>query len=296
MNKIIFTLVLLGILCMSCLSNNKTKKKATGNKKVIVVASFGTTHEDTRKKTIEACEKKIAESYPDYEVRRVFTSNMIRKILKKRENMEVDSLQECLDKLLNEGFGHVIIQPLHIISGEEYHVKILQVAAAYKESYKSITVGRPILSTIDDYGRTVEALKLQIPVQKQGEAVIMMGHGTYHPANASYSCLQLMLESHIPSVYIGCVEGFPTLDDILPKLEAQKITRVTLMPFMVVAGTHAKDDMAGDEPESWKSILEKKGYTVEVILKGLGENEGIRNMYVENVQDCIDGNPRGYQK
>ncbi|MCG8573004.1 MAG: sirohydrochlorin cobaltochelatase [Spirochaetes bacterium] len=262
-------------------------------KKGIIVASFGTSYQETRVKTIEACEKKIAQAFPEYEVRRVFTSNMVRKIIKKKENIEIDSLDQALQKMKNEGFSEIIIQPLHILNGEEYHVKILQPAAQYKQDFQSLSIGRPILSSIHDYDRVINAITAQLPKQKKKTAVLFMGHGTHHPANSAYSCLQLKYNQSFTNVYIGTVEGYPLLDDIIGQLKKAKIKEVYLYPFMVVAGDHASNDMAGDEEDSWKSILQAKGFQVKTVLQGLGENPLIQDMYVENIQDCINGHPQG---
>ncbi len=286
--------LLLSLLLILNLFVINAKGSIMKSKKAILVASFGTSHEDTRKKTIKACEDLIKKSFNNYEVRRAFTSNIIRKILKEEQNLNVDSVEDALTKLKNEGFSDVIVQPLHIISGEEYHEKIVKVVGKYKKSFNSIEIGRPILSNIHDYDKAIEALKKDTPKLKNNQALILMGHGTHHPANAAYACLQLKLYESFPNVYVGTVEGYPELDDVLVQLEKNNIEEVILMPFMIVAGDHAKNDMAGDEKDSWKSILIKKGYKVSVILKGLGENKNLQKIYVSNIKDVINGNPSGH--
>jgi sirohydrochlorin cobaltochelatase len=291
MKKRIF--ILLSLLLVFCLANINAKGSKMKNTKAILIASFGTSHEDTRKKTIEACEKMIKKSFKNYEVRRAFTSNIIRKILKEEQNLNVDSVEGALKKLQDDGFTDIIIQPLHIINGEEYHEKIVMAAAKYKKNFESIKVGRPILSNIYDYDRAIEALKKDMPKLKNGQGLVLMGHGTHHPANAAYACFQMKLYKSIPNVFVGTVEGYPELDDVITQLEKNNIKEVILMPFMIVAGDHAKNDMAGSESDSWKSILTKKGFKVSVILKGLGENKYLQKMYVSNIKDVINGNPSG---
>ncbi len=256
-------------------------------KKGILVASFGTSHEDTRKVTIEACENKISEVFPEYEVRRAFTSNIVRKILKEKNNMDIDDVEGALIKMKNDGFSEIVVQSLHVIPGEEYQEKILKITDKFKNSFKKIDVGRPILNDIADYEIAAKALKEQIQELKKEQAVILMGHGTHHPANACYSCLQTILDEQIQNIYIGTVEGYPELDDIIPKLKAKNIKEVTLMPYMIVAGDHAKNDMAGDEDDSWKTILEKEGFKVCCHLHGLGENSAYQNIFVEHLRDAI---------
>ena len=119
-----------------------------------------------------------------------------------------------------------------------------------------------------------------------------MGHGSTHPANASYALFQCILSDNgINNVYVGTVEGYPMLDNIIPKLKEKDIREVTLMPYMLVAGDHAINDMASDEEDSWKSQLENEGFKVNIYLHGLGENKAYQDIYVQHVRDCIDGNP-----
>ncbi|WP_413788513.1 sirohydrochlorin cobaltochelatase [Acetonema longum] len=263
-------------------------------KKAILVVSFGTTFAETRQNTIEAIEKKVQQTFPDYEVRRVFTSNIVRKNLAANDNLHVDDLVTALNKLKNEGFTHVVVQSTHIIPGEEFEHKIVDTVAKYKNSFQEIVIGRPMLyfegQNPDDYQLAVKALQQQLPKLKKGEAVVLMGHGTpEHKANANYQAFQDKLKANKLPVYIGTVEAAPTLEDVEEALRANKIKKVILMPFMIVAGDHANNDMAGDESDSWKSILTEKGYKVEVYLTGLGANPAVQDIYVQHVKDAIAG-------
>jgi sirohydrochlorin cobaltochelatase len=282
--------VLCIIMCVvSVLATTTVNAWAGSSKRAILVVSFGTSYADTRAVTIEACEQKIAETFPDYEVRRAFTSNIIIKILKERDNILVDTPEEALQKLQEEGFSEAIVQPLHIIPGSEFH-DVVQVVNAYKSTFESIRLGVPLLATTEDYMATAEALKTQLPELKDDEAVVFMGHGTHHPANASYPALQQVLEDQgIKNVFVGTVEGYPELEHIIARLQAQQIKKVTLMPFMLVAGDHAQNDMAGDEEDSWKMLLKKEGFVVDTYLHGLGENPAIQELYIKHIQDAIKG-------
>ena len=116
-----------------------------------------------------------------------------------------------------------------------------------------------------------------------------MAHGTPHPANAYYSVIQAKLdELGYKNVFIYTVEGFPNLETVIPKLKANKIKNVTLVPIMMVAGDHANNDMAGDEEDSHKTILTKEGFKVDAYLHGLGENKAIRALYVDRANDAWD--------
>jgi len=271
--------------------NNKVgdkKVERDPNKKAILVVSFGTSYADTRKVTIEACEEKITKAFPEYDVRRAFTSQIIINKLKERDNILVDNPTEALTKLMNEGFSEVYIQPLHVINGAEYD-DLVEESRAFEETFSKIVIGRPLLTNIDDYRKVVEALTEEMPERADKEAVVFMGHGTHHDANAAYACLDYVFEDEgIKNVFVGTVEGFPELDTVIKKLEKNNIEKVTLMPLMLVAGDHAQNDMAGDEKDSWKMLLKGKGYEVETILRGLGEYPKIQDLYVEHLKEAMN--------
>lgn len=201
----------------------------------------------------------------------------------------VDTPYEALNKLRKQGFEEVIIQPLHIIPGIEYE-KIFSVFKEYSSELEKIALGRPVLYSVEDYREAVKALKSlksQLPDMKEDSAIVLMGHGTYHPSNAYYACLQSFLNDEKINVYIGTVEGYPEIDYIIPKLKNENIKEVTLMPYMLVAGDHAVNDMVSNKEESWKSLLEKEGFIVNTYLHGLGENSDYQNIYVNRVREAI---------
>lgn len=255
------------------------------NKKAIIVASFGTSYIEVLNRSIKLVEDQVAEEFSEFEIRRVFTSNMVRKALLKKEGIKTDSLEEALDKLEAEGYQEVYIQTLHIIPGEEYHEKIIKPASRYRDRFKILKTGKSLLFATEDYFNAINALKNQMPQQEEDLAVILMGHGATHPANSCYAALQLKLFDEIPNAFIANIEGYPELDDILEKISGYK--KLLLMPFMLVAGDHAINDMAGDEEDSWKNILSEKGYQVEVYMKGLGENPAIRQIYINHINDML---------
>lgn len=272
-----------------------TQKASAETKKAILVISFGTSYADTRKVTIEACEKKIQDTFSDYEVRRAFTSDIIIKIMKERDNLVVDTPEEALQKLQDEGFSEVIVQPLHVIPGAEFH-DIVNVVRKYKTTFDTIHLGAPLLATTHDYMAVAEAIKGQLPELGEHEAVAFMGHGTHHPANAAYAALERVFEDKdMKRVFVGTVEGYPEFEHVLKRLQNNKIEKATLMPFMLVAGDHAQNDMAGDEEDSWKTMLKKEGFVVETFLHGLGENQAIQDIYVQHIKDAIEGEAEGHE-
>lgn len=292
---LIYLISALLIFMMTGCSIKKIKnssKSESKNRKGILVVSFGTSYLEAGKLCIESTENKIKKNFPHYEARRAFTSDMIIKKLKERDNIHIDTVHLALDKMKKDGFTEVIVQPLHIMPGEEYD-GVIDIVKKYTEnkSFTKLVLGRPILYRTEDYAIAIEALKSQLPKMNNDEAVILMGHGSAHPGNSSYSQLQYMLnENEMKNVYVGTVEGYPTLDNIIPKLKSACINKVTLMPFMLAAGDHANNDMAGNDKNSWKSILQSNGFKVETYIHGLGENEKFQDIYVQHVKDCINGN------
>lgn len=278
------------------------------SKKAILVVSFGTTYADTRKVTTEAVQNKIQAAFPDYEVRQAFTSRIIIKKLADRDNIKVDTEKQALDKLKAEGYTEVIVQPLHVEAGDEYD-KVNRVVEKYakEKTFAKISMGRPILyftgqeDRPDDYMEVINALGNQIPKLAANEAVVFMGHGGVHPSNTAYAALQMKLkDAGRDHVFVFTVEGYPTIENVIKELKRNKIKKVTLMPFMLVAGDHANNDMAGDEKDSFKSQLIAAGFKVDAYIHGLGENPGIQDIYVQHVKDVIDGkydkNVRGSDK
>lgn len=254
-------------------------------KKAILVVSFGTSYHETRKKTIEACENKIKESFKDYDFYRAFTSGMIINKLKKRDNMFIDNPSEALEKLYNAGYQEVVVQSLHIICGDEYN-KLKDMVAQYEDKFDKISIGRPLLTYIDDYRETVEAVKKDLDKMDIDEAVVFMGHGTEHESHSSYPAIEYMFRDYGINAFVGTVEGYPELEQVIKKLKNRNIKTVDLLPFMLVAGDHAINDMASDEEDSWKSILEKEGFKVNIHLQGLGEYPAIQDKFVNHALDC----------
>ena len=249
------------------------------SKEALLVVSFGTSHEDTLKKTIEACERNLSDAFPGYDLKRAFTSHIIIRKLARERSLHIDTPAMAVDRLLLEGYEKVHIQPLHIIPGEEYHHKVLSSVLPFRGKFRSFTVGEPLLFRDRDYELVLDALEAQMPPMEEGDALVLMGHGTDHPANAIYSCLQARAEERGMPVEIGCVEGYPELDRVIEKIKLRNFRGLHLMPLMLVAGDHAVNDMAGDDQESWKSRLQAEGYAVSCYLRGLGENPHIQNIF-----------------
>lgn len=261
-------------------------------KKAILITSFGTTHLDTLEKTIAAIEKEVEEKYSkEYKVLRAFTSHMIIRRLREKYDMNVSTPEEVLKDLQELGYEEVILQPIHMIPGEEYDY-IKRVVNKYENSFKRLSLGRPLLyfqseEVTFDYDTLIKELMKNI---NKDENILFVGHGTNHPASACYGCLQNRFrELGYENAYIGTIEGYPSIDGVINTLKRYDVKELYLAPFLIVAGDHAKNDIFSDEEDSWATILTEAGIKVNKIVKGLGEYKGIRNIYLSHLEDTING-------
>lgn len=272
---------------------NENKDMANlANKDAIVVMTFGTTFKDTREKTIDATVKEIQAKHPNTKVVTAYTSHIIINRVKKNEGITYPTPEEALEQLKKEGYTRVALTSLDVIPGMEYNYD-MGVYQNYKDQFKKMTLGTPLMywqgqeDQADDVAETIKAMATQFPKQGKQDAILIMAHGTPQVSNAYYSVIQAKLdEMGYKNVYIYTVEGWPSLDTVLPKLKKNGIKHVTLMPIMMVAGDHANNDMAGSEPDSHKSILEKAGYKVDAYIHGIGENATIRDLYAQRAEDA----------
>ena len=264
------------------------------DKDAIVVMTFGTTFAENRAKTIDATIEGIKAAHPGVKVVTAYTSHIIIDRVAANEGIKYPTPEEALAQLKAEGYTRVALTTLDVIPGMEYNYK-LGVFNSYKQDFKKMTIGTPLMywqgqeEQADDVTEVLEAFATQFPKTKKGEGIVMMAHGTPNIANAYYAVIQEKLqEMGYDNVFIETVEGWPSMETIIPKLKAKKIKKVTIMPFMMVAGDHANNDMAGSEEDSHKSILEKEGIKVEAYIHGLGENEAVRNVFVERANAAWD--------
>jgi sirohydrochlorin cobaltochelatase len=260
-------------------SHGKAKDQKVG----ILLVAFGSSVESAQV-SFENIDKAVKAAYPGLPVRWAYTSHIIRKKLAKQGKM-LDSAEVALAKMADEGFTHVAVQSLHTIGGSEYH-DLRRVVGSFKMmgGFERVILGNPLLATQEDMERSVEAILSIIPAERnKEEGVVFMGHGTHHPANAFYAALMFQLQLKDPNIFIGTVEGYPEIDTILALLKKNNIKKTYLMPFMSVAGDHAKNDMASAEEDSWKSVLSKEGIEVVPILKGTAEYDVFVDIWVDHL-------------
>ena len=261
----------------------------TGADTAILVVSFGTSYNESRDATIGATEQAIQAAFPRYEVRRAFTSQIIIDKLAERDGLEIDNVTQALDRAAADGIKNLIVQPTHLMDGFEYN-DLKDELAGYEDVFDQIILGEPLLTSDEDFEAVISVITADTASYDDGQtAIVFMGHGTEADSNAVYAKLQEMVTADgFENYYIGTVEATPSLDDVIAAMDGKDYTRVVLEPLMVVAGDHANNDMAGDEDDSWKTILTGEGYEVECILEGLGQKPGVQAVYVDHVQAAVD--------
>jgi sirohydrochlorin cobaltochelatase len=257
-------------------------------KKAILLVAFGTSDPEAAR-AFELVEKRAWERFPDVEMRWAYTSKMIRAKLAKQGKL-LDSPETAFARLMDDGYTHVAVLSLHTIPGEEFH-ELYQNAHLFGQmagGFQRVLVARPLLSSSTDMQTVAEALLKKIPGRKTGDAVIFMGHGTeHHPADAIYLAMNQVFQELDSNAFVAAVEGSNSLETVIPKLKKRKVKKVFLVPLMSVAGDHAKNDMAGDSPDSWKSVLTEKGFKCEPILKGTAEVPEIVDLWLDHLKSAL---------
>ena len=212
---------------------------------------------------------------------------MIINRVKTRDQIVIDSLEEALRRAADNGVKRLIVQPTHMMDGFEY-TALADKVAEYSRFFEAAAVGKPLLSSEEDFQAVIQALTEETEEYDDGEtAFCFMGHGTEAQANQVYRKLQEMfLAAGQENYFIGTVEAEPALEEVLAQVKKGSYKRAVLQPLMIVAGDHANNDMAGEEEGSWKQAFEEAGYEVSCILRGLGELEKIRQLFVKHAKEA----------
>jgi sirohydrochlorin cobaltochelatase len=288
-------------------------------KKAIVLAAFGTSYPKALQ-SILTIRDKVVQAFPETPVRLAFTSDIIRKKWQKRANdpqwskdhpevprdvLHVKHPLATIADLQNDGYRDITVQSLHVFAGEEFHDLITLVSSLRSISslkprhrpFQRLNLGRPALGMpgerhpyTEDIDEAVKALASDVKEAREANAALLyMGHGNDYFSTGIYAefAAAMQAEYNYP-VFVGCVEGYPSFDHVLPKLRESGKANVLMKPFMVVAGDHASNDMAGDEDDSWKILLKKAGYRVQTQLRGLGSVDGWADLYVKNLKQAME--------
>ena len=209
---------------------------------------------------------------------------MIIKKLKNRDGIHVNNVREAMEQMHADGITDVLIQPTHVINGIENDL-MKEDALAYREMFHSIAFGDPLLTSEQDNLEVIQAIAEEFSDLKPDEALVLMGHGTTHYANAIYAALDYTFKDKgYKNIFLGTVEAYPSMETLMKMIKEYNPKKVILAPFMIVAGDHAKNDMAGDDPDSLYSQFAAAGFSTETVIKGLGQYPGIRKIFVEHLE------------
>lgn len=260
------------------------KVLSENNKKAILAVSFGTSHNDTREVTIDAIEKDMKDAFPDYALYRAWTSKMIIRKLKSRDHVHIHTVKEAMEQMRADGITDVLVQPTHVINGIENDL-MKEDALSHRDDFHSISFGDPLLTSEQDSLDVIQAVVDEFPDLDPEDALVFMGHGTTHYANSIYAALDYTFKDRgFKNIFLGTVEAYPSMETLMKMVKEYNPRKVILAPFMIVAGDHAKNDMAGDDPESWYNQFKAAGFDTEARFKGLGEYTGIRKILVEHLR------------
>ena len=261
-------------------------------KKGILLVAFGSTIPEAQI-SFENIDRSVKKAFPGVEVYWAYTSRIIIAKMAK-EGKHLVTPVEALAGMMGEKFTHVAVQALQVIPGAEFHGLVQNVRRfeGMSKGIEQVSVGYPLLATSEDLQRVAEAMiKIIPPERKKKDAVVFMGHGTHHPADVYYAALNYHVQKLDPNIFVGTVEGWPEIDDVVTDLQKRRINKAYLLPLMSVAGDHARNDMVGPEENSWKSILEKQGIDCEPVLKGLAEYEEFVDMWLDHLKTAFSEFP-----
>ena len=275
----------------------------------LLVVSFGTSYNDSRVADIKGIEDALQAAYPDWSVRRAFTAQIIINHVQARDGEKIDNMTQALDRAVANGVKNLVVQPTHLMHGAEYD-EMCEAIEQYKDKFESVSIAEPLLGEVGSDATVINADKEAVAkaitaaavadsgfesldaAKDAGTAFVFMGHGTAHVAKVTYSQMQTQMQNlGYENVFIGTVEGEPeetACEAVIEAVKAAGYTNVILRPLMVVAGDHANNDMAGSEEDSWKTMFEAAGFTVDCQIYGLGEIADVQALYVAHTKAAID--------
>jgi len=264
------------------------------NNKGILIVSFGTLHQETCERTIDAIEEDLAKAFPERRAYSAWTSDFIIRKLREKHGIHRDSVAEALQRMKADDITDLLVQPTHLLDGFE-NQKLAKLLRESADQFETVHLGAPILDSETDIQQLAMMIAGDIYSTNCTDgktALLLMGHGSANDeeANRVYGNLQeYLLEIGLPEIAIGTVEGSPSLDDAIEQIKrCGGITKVVITPLMIVAGNHAVKDMDGEQEDSWKNIIKSKGFEVTTLIKGLGEYWGVRNMLIAHAVSAKD--------
>ena len=275
----------------------------------LLVVSFGTSFNDSRVKDIKGIEDALQAAYPDWSVRRAFTAQIIINHVQARDGEKIDNMQQAMDRAVANGVKNLIVQPTHLMHGAEYD-EMCAAIDKVRDKFESVEIAEPMLGEVGSDATVITTDKEAVAkavvaaalsesgyestaaAKEAGVAYVLMGHGTAHVAKVTYSQMATQMDKlGYENVFIGTVEGEPedtSCEAVIAAVKEAGYTTVVLRPLMVVAGDHANNDMAGADEDSWKTMFEAAGLTVNCQISGLGRIDAIHALYVAHTKAAID--------
>lgn len=279
-----------------------------GDKEILVV-SFGTSFNDSRAADIKGIEDAIQAAYPDWSVRRAFTAQIIINHIQARDGEKIDNMEQALERAVANGVKQLVVQPTHLMHGAEYD-EMCDAIDKVRDKFESVEIAEPMLGEVGNDATIINADKEAVAkavvaaalsesgyesttaAKEAGVAYVLMGHGTAHVAKVTYSQMATQMDKlGYENVFIGTVEGEPedtSCEAVIAAVKEAGYTTVVLRPLMVVAGDHANNDMAGADEDSWKTMFEAAGLTVNCQISGLGRIADVQALYVAHTKAAID--------
>ena len=279
-----------------------------GEKELLVV-SFGTSFNDSRVADIKSIEDALQEANPDWSVRRAFTAQIIINHIQARDGEKIDNMEQALERAVANGVKQLVVQPTHLMHGAEYD-EMCDAIDKVRDKFESVEIAEPMLGEVGNDATIINADKEAVAkavvaaalsesgyestaaAKEAGVAYVLMGHGTAHVAKVTYSQMATQMDKlGYENVFIGTVEGEPedtSCEAVIAAVKEAGYTTVVLRPLMVVAGDHANNDMAGADEDSWKTMFEAAGFTVNCQISGLGRIADVQALYVAHTKAAID--------
>ena len=279
-----------------------------GEKELLVV-SFGTSFNDSRVADIKSIEDALQAANPDWSVRRAFTAQIIINHIQARDGEKIDNMEQALERAVANGVKQLVVQPTHLMHGAEYD-EMCAAIDKVRDKFESVEIAEPMLGEVGSDATVINADKEAVAkavvaaalsesgyestaaAKEAGVAYVLMGHGTAHVAKVTYSQMATQMDKlGYENVFIGTVEGEPedtSCEAVIAAVKEAGYTTVVLRPLMVVAGDHANNDMAGADEDSWKTMFEAAGFTVNCQISGLGRIADVQALYVAHTKAAID--------
>lgn len=255
----------------------------------LLAVSFGTAHGETRKRTIEVMEAELRAAFPQRRFYRAWTSRRILEKLRAAGGPCCDTVPEALARMEEDGVDDVLIQPTFLTPGGEF-AALEETVRLWRSRFHRMAVGEPLLGGEADIPLLARAIETTFSALTSAQTLALMGHGGAGLRLPVYTLLDEQFKKDgFPHFCVGTVEHEPGIDPVLRAVRARRPKEVVLAPLLLAAGEHALRDMAGDSPESWKNQIRKEGPSVTPILRGLGEYEAVRALYVRHAKRAEEG-------